>query len=212
MRPKLFLTKEIKSIDPKDGIRKEIYNRVTRKYAEEMLYNEFKRVCSLSKRGKPVEFTLIENYPYKKKNSSPDFINEEEDGVVYSPILVFGWQRKFLTFRKKYNLKPVLQGMCLVVDRKVEDKDEDNRFIGSEGNDFQNLSTEDYNNNNDDDDWEEEKKSNNKIPNGRHIGFVVNKSYGVMSCRVIRDILDPIKNQLGRKRYHIYKRISDMQK
>jgi hypothetical protein len=202
MRPKLFLTKEIKAVDPSDGIKKEVYKRVTEKEAEEMLYNEFKRVRALSKRGEVVEFTLIKEYPYKKKKSSPDFINDDEDGVVYAPILVFGWQRKFLPFRKKYNLKPVLQGMCMVIDKKIEeeDKDEDDMTIGSESDDFANLKDDEGSNY--EDDVEEEVDEN--APEGRHIAFVVDKSHGVMSRRVLRDVLEPIKNQLGRKRYHIY--------
>jgi hypothetical protein len=207
MRPKLFLTKEIKEIDPSDGVKKETYNRVTIQYAESMLYNEFKRVRSLSNRGKPVEFTLIEEYPYKKRSSSPDFINEDEDGVVYAPILVFGWQRKFLLFRKKYSLRPVLQGMCMVIDREVDDKRKDNQFIGSESNDFDSLLEEDGSNSDSDFEWNEEEILDDKAPKSRHIAFVVDKSYGVMPHRVIRDILDPIKNQLGNKRYHIYEKM-----
>ncbi|MGK0388897.1 MAG: hypothetical protein ACI94Y_001630 [Maribacter sp.] len=210
MRPKLFLTKEIKDIDPSDEVKKEVYKRVTQNYAEKMLYSEFKRVRSLSTRGKPVEFTLIEKYPYKKKNSSPNFINEDEDGVVYAPILVFGWQRKFLTFRKKYNFKPVLQGMCTIIDRKAEDEEKDNQIVGSDSNDFNSLSEKD--NNDSDFDWDEEDVLDEDVPNNRHIAFVVEKSYGVMSYRVIRDILEPIKNQLGIKRFHIYDKMPKKRK
>lgn len=208
MRPKLFLTKEIKSVDPSDNIKKEIYERVTENHAEDMLYNEFKRVSSLSKRGKPVEFTLIKEYPYKQKKSSPDFINDDEDGVVYAPILVFGWQRKFSAFRKKYNLKPVLQGMCMVIDKRVVEEKKDQGNVGSEYNDFENSSERD-NDDDDDLDWEDD-DFDEDAPENRHLALVVEKSYGVMSKRVIRDILNPVKNQLGRKRFHIYDKMPKM--
>lgn len=186
MRPKLHLTKEIKAVDPEDGIRKEVYLRVTQDYAEDILKTEFKKVRSLSKQGKAVEFTLVRYYPYKSKNSSPDFINEDRDGVEDAPILVFGKQRKFRPFRKALGPKPYMRGHCMVVPPFRENNQMDGGVGEENAEPFGDGMTF------------------FERPKGRHLALVVESQKGSMPDRVIREALTPLKNQLDTKRFHIY--------